>query len=204
MHLDDTIVYLKLIVSPLEEHKIMSIMFYLNMWKLAGDKSRFNTHDFFDRGMRLLLQKKFGIYVYTYFSHADSYNKRTRDNRDFDMLDKYFCDEKEWVGYFKYGYGDVKKLMSNKRIVDDLRQIVKENSFREKPFPHYDTFLEGFIMFLSRRRVEGNEEDIKFETYLEYLKADKFFKKLQKMSWTDSTRKAVFRFYHQFEMVKEK
>ena len=60
----------------------------------------------------------------------------------------------------------------------------------------YDTFLEGFVMFLSWRRVNGDTGEYKFKTYLDELKKDsKFFKKLQGMSWADSTRKNVYKWF---------
>ena len=67
-------------------------------------------------------------------------------------------------------------------------------------FPHYDTFFEGFIRFLSRRRLANDLTDHEFSHYLDLLKADaKFFKKLQGMSWTDSTRQNVYKFFNKIE-----
>jgi len=58
----DCTVYLKILVDKLEDHQLMHIMFRLNMWKLQGDNQcGFKPDDFFDRGFRLLLSKKFNI-----------------------------------------------------------------------------------------------------------------------------------------------
>lgn len=196
---DNHVVYLKLITSKLEDHHLMSIMHTLNLWKLSGRdhyRDGFNTKNYLDRGFRLLLHKKFGIDLY----NEEDYRKRKQEKSDFSALDYYFNNESEMAHYFKCDYKEIQKLLSQKQIINDFREVLKNNKYKQDDhFNHYDTFFHGFIMFVTRRRLCGDESEYKFKTYLDILKNDKFFKKLQNMSWTDSTRKNVYKFFNKIE-----
>lgn len=186
-------VYVKVLTSKLTDHDLMKIMFHLNMWKLQGDGHyNFKPDDFFDRGFRLMLFKKFGIKLYSY----KDWSTRTQNRKDFDILFKYFRNEREFSDAFAFKLSELRLLMGSERIVDDIKELIKSNIYLEPPFKNYEMFFDGFAMFLSRKRVNGDMSEYKFETYLEKLKADtKFFKKLQGMSGTDSTRKNIFEFF---------
>lgn len=193
----DCPVYIKIITDELEDWRLMHIMFRLNMWKLQGSgtgksQGSFRPDKFFDRGFRLFLSKKFGIDIYTY----DDYQSRLRERSDFNVLHKYFRYEHEFSEDFPFDLDELSVIMSRDKIVEDIKHIIDCNNFLELPFPHYDTFLDGFIMFLSGRRIKDDMGEYKFEHYLDLLKNDdKFFKKLKKMSWTDSTRKNVYTWF---------
>lgn len=198
---EDTTIYLKVIIGKLEDYELMKVMVNLNLWKLSNSGNQFHTNNFIDRGFRLFLFKRFGIKIYTY----EDYDKRKRDKTDFDILDYYFRDEVSYAGYFKYSMKEIISLFSNKKIIFDLKEIIKSNDYLEKPFNHYDTFLQGYIMFLSRRRLIRDETDYKFKSFIEVLKKDKkFFNKLQNMSWTDSTRQNIYKFFKNIEQLNHK
>lgn len=188
----DSPVYLKVITDNLEDWKLMHIMFRLNMWKLQGSGHwSFDVNDFFDRGFRLFLYKKFGIELYTY--NNSNWEKRKRDRKDFEILNMYF--RSEWIesDAFPHRLSELSILMSREKIVEDIKGILKINNYRSEPFNNYRTFVDVFVVFLSARRVEGDMGDYKFENYLKALKNDeKFFKKFQKMAGTDSTRKNAY------------
>lgn len=190
----DPIVYIKIITDDLSDNKLMNIMFRLNMWKIAKNGSvdnQFYSNNFLDRGFRLFMKTKFNIVFKDHFRHDDM-----------GVIDKYFKNEYEGACYFNYRLPTLFKLFTNEKIVDDFKNILKHNDYQydEMEFKHFDTFFEGFIRFLSRRRLNDDMSDYKFETYLDLLKADeKFFKKLQGMSWTDSTRQNVYKFFKNIE-----
>ena len=203
----DCTVYLKVLVDKLEDNQLMSAMFTLNLWKLSHRVYQFEIRDFFDRGFRLFIYSKFGIYFYNYDDAFDEkwvrkYTKE-REYDDVDVLDYYFRNENDSADYFKHSYENVSKLFSQKNIVNDIREIVNSNNYLESPFKNYDYYLKGFIMFLSWKRVLGDNSEYKFKTYLDKLYKDKtFFKKLQGMSRTDCTRKNVYNFYREKKKVK--
>lgn len=182
---EDCPVYLKVLTSKLPDHHLMYIMFNLNLWKLKTHHGEFDVYEFFDRGMRLFLYSKFGIQVY------NNSEWRLEDR----ILDYYFVRERDYAGYFKYDIEDLAILFSRQNIVNDIREIINSKK-SENPFRNYDDFLHGFIMFMSERRVNGDDGEYKFQTYLDKLYDDKkFFKKLQSMCGNDSTRKNIFYFF---------
>lgn len=190
-------IYIKVITDKLEEHELMWIMFNLNMWKLYGRDSQYYIKDFFDRGLKLLLLSKFGIDLYK--NDNESYLDRKYNKSDIDVLDYYFRNERESVDYFKFDLDDVSKLFSNKQIVNDLKQIVKINKYKDELFNNYDMFINGFIMFLARKRVSGDSSEYDFNDFLNKLYDDKkFYKKLITMSGNDSTRKNIFNFFEKY------
>lgn len=190
-------IYIKVITDKLEEHELMWIMFNLNMWKLYGRDSQYYIKDFFDRGLKLLLLSKFGIDLYK--NDNESYLDRKYNKSDIDVLDYYFRNERESVDYFKFDLDDVSKLFSNKQIVNDLKQIVKINKYKDELFNNYDMFINGFIMFLARKRVSGDSSEYDFNDFLNKLYDDKkFYKKLITMSGSDSTRKNIFNFFEKY------
>ena len=190
-------IYIKVITDKLEEHELMWIMFNLNMWKLYGSDSQYYIKDFFDRGLKLLLLSKFGIDLYK--NDNESYLDRKYNKSDIDVLDYYFRNERESVDYFKFDLDDVSKLFSNKQIVNDLKQIVKINKYKDELFNNYDMFINGFIMFLARKRVSGDSSEYDFNDFLNKLYDDKkFYKKLITMSGSDSTRKNIFNFFEKY------
>lgn len=197
---DDQVVYVKEITSKLEDNKLMTIMFNFNLWKLSQGHREYDTKKFFDRGFRLLLYKKYGITIHV----NENYKPNIRFKNDFVVLQDYFMGEKyEWTSH--YGYANLKKIFANSQIINDIKQIIKINDYLEPPFKNYYRFVSGFIMYLNRERVRGSEKIYIFNDYLEELKTDKFFKNLQKRSWTDSTRKAVFRYFNdKYEQEKVK
>jgi hypothetical protein len=186
-------VFVKVLTTKLPDNDLMRIMFHLNMWKLQGDgHHNFKPNDFFDRGFRLLLNKKFGISFYSY----SDYDKRTRDRNDFNVLHYFFRNEQDFCEAFAFSFTGLRKLLENPNIIGDLKELLKANDYLEKPFKNYDMFVNGYAMFLSWRRVIGDNSEHKFETYLEKLKNDsKFFKKLQGMSGNESTRKNIYEFF---------
>jgi len=191
----DCTVYVKVITDKLADHKLMGIMFRLNMWKLQGNGHwDLNPKEFFDRGFRLLLHKKFEIDIYTY--NSDEYKNRKRDQDDMRVLLHYTRNERDFCHTFAFGLGDLKTVFENPNIINDLKDLIGANDYLIKPFKNYEMFLEGFAMFLAWRRALGDNDEYKFETYLNKLKANaKFFKKLQGMSGTDSTRINIFKFF---------
>lgn len=196
----DTKVYLKVITSKLKDHELMKVMVHLNLWKLYADYHQFSTGTFLDRGFRLFIFKKFGIKLYWYEGDAEHYKKRTRDKTDFDVLDYYFRDELSYTDRSRYSYHNLLKIFMNEKIIDDLKEIIKGNDYLKKPFNHYDSYLQSFVMFLSRRRLKGDTADYKFEDFLQILyDDDKYFKRLQTRTWTDVTRQSLFKFFQKIE-----
>lgn len=188
----DPIVYVRVIIDKSSDAKLMSIMFRLNMWKLNKHRiHRLETKDFFDRGFRLFMHKKFDIVL----DNATDYKNRERNESDFTILDLYFRRESEMTHDYSYGFKDLIKLFSGEKIIDDLKECVIINDYMEPPFKNYRFFKNGYVMFLSWRRVEGDLTNYSFDDFLTLLKEDKFYKKLIKMSWTDSTRKNVYKFF---------
>jgi len=194
----DTPVYLKVLTDSLKDHWLMYIMFMFNMWKLKTNAyhHRFNIVDFMDRGFRLFLYSKFNIK----FDQYNDYHTRKRKNQDLHELDRYFRKENHDYGLHEYEYNELGIIFSNVRIVDDIREIVEINNYLEEPFKHYEAFFRGFMYYVSERRVNGDVREYKFQTYVDLLLKDKkFHKKLQGMSWTDSTRKNICKFYRLLE-----
>jgi len=168
------------------------------MWKLktSAYHHRFEMVEFMDRGFRLFLYSKFGIK----FDQYNDYHTRKRKNTDLNEIDRYFRKEHYEFGLRKYEYDELAILFSNERIIEDIKEIVRINDYLEEPFKHYETFFRGFMNYVSERRLTGDVREHKFQTYLDLLKKDqKCFKKLQGMSWTDSTRKNVCKFYRLLE-----
>lgn len=186
-------VFVKVLTTKLPDYHLMRIMFHLNMWKLQGDgHHNLRPSDFFDRGFRLLLNKKFGIDLYSY----TDYNTKTRDKDDFYVLHYFFRNERDFCEAFAFDLPELRKLLENPNIIEDIKELLKANDYLEKPFKNYDMFVNGYAMFLSWRRVVGDTSEHKFETYLNTLKSDaKFFKKLQGMSGNESTRKNIYEFF---------
>ena len=195
----DVPIYLKIITDKLEDAHLMSIMFYLNMWKLNNTRlGGFETKDFLDRGFRLFIYSKFNIVLYDY--NSTSWKERTRNTKDKDILDKYFVSETNYAGYFKWGYDEISILFSNKQVVNDFRELLKGNDYLTEPFRNYEMFLEGYAMFISYLRVKGNEDRLYFQTFLDLLYEDKkFYKKLCGMSGTDSTRINIYKFFRNLD-----
>jgi hypothetical protein len=196
----DTTVYLKVITEEDEEFtsgKLMSIMFILNGWKLSkngSDDMKFWIDNFLDRGFKLFLYTKFGIII----------NERKRHD-DIDILDEYFRDESESVAYFNYNSAELFLLFKQERIIEDFKHILRHNDYDDdfrddKIFNNYNYFLQGYVRFISRRRLKNDFSEHLFETYLDILKADKkFFSKLKTMCGNDSTRKNIFLFFDKIE-----
>lgn len=200
----NTPVYLKLITTKLEDYKLMQIMYRLNLWKLSDNyhNGGFKSKDFLERGLRLLFYFKFGI---EFYERPDNilYKDRKKEFDDFHVLDYYFIDEKDFAGYFKTSYAGVGVLFSQENIINDIREIVKINSYSEseKPFKNYDMFVEGFIMYMSYLRRNGYTKKIEFEFFLTNLLKNKdLSKKLPSMSGNESTRKNIYRFYRNFDV----
>jgi hypothetical protein len=195
----DPTVYIKVIVSELKDHDLMLTMYRLNMWKLStsGHTSNgFSIQDYFDRGFRLFLYSKFGIILYEMPTGGEEYHTRRRSKSDVNIIDHYFRRESEISDSYKTSYSGVRILMGNENIINDLKALIDGNDYLEKPFNNYGMFLRGFAMYLGYLRYEGNNKPYRFEYFLDKLYADKsFFKKLQGMSGTDSTRKNIFHFY---------
>jgi len=190
----DTVVYLKVITTELKDNQLMYLMFNLNLWKLYNENyGGFNLKDFLDRGFRLLLKSKFNIKIYDY----KDYSTRIRNKRDLDVLEKYFKGEQDYSDAFSYSYIETALLFNNELIIQDFKELVESNNYLKESFNHYDMFLYGFAMFLSRRRLKGDLTIYKFSDFVEKLKVDtKFFKKLCGMSGNDSTRKNIYQFYN--------
>lgn len=207
----DQIVYLKVLTSKLEDHQLMSTMFKLNLWKLYSSgytHSGFRINDFLDRGFKLLLKSKFDIEFYKfpdYKNNADWYEKRTHDKEDLDVLEHYFVHESEMTADFKYSYHHVGRLLSNPNVINDFRNIIKANDYKEKPFNNYHLFLNGYMYYLSLMRLKGDDRNIfTLDYFLEKLYADeKFFKKLQGMSGNDSTRKNIYKFFRELNLEQD-
>lgn len=195
----DPAVYIKVIITELKDHDLMLTMYRLNMWKLSTSAytyGGFGIRDFLDRGFSLLLNSKFGIKLYTAPGSMPEYEFRTRATSDIKVIDYYFCDENEMSDNFKTSYAGVRILMGNENIVNDLKAIIDGNDYLATPFGNYHLFLHGFAMYLAFLRFRGNNTAYRFDYFLEKLYADKaFFKKLQGMSGTDSTRKNIYHFY---------
>jgi hypothetical protein len=191
----DCTIYIKVITDKLEDHKLMGIMFRLNMWKLQGNGHwDLKPDQFFDRGFRLLLHKKFGIDIYFYTN--TEYDNRKRDKEDMSVLKYYTRKDQDFCDAFAFSLADFKKLFSNPNIINDLKDLIKANDYRIAPFRNYEMFIQGFARFLSWRRVNGDDGEHKFEAYLAKLKENKsFFKKLGGMSGTDSTRINIYKFF---------
>lgn len=187
----DNIIYLKILIDKLSDEHLMSIMFSLNMWKIQKHTMyNFRVNNFLDRGMRLFLYSKFNILL-----DNNDYDNKKRYCKDTNVLQKYFLHETEEY-LCDLPLNELKILFSNVNIINDIKNIIESNNYIVKPFAHYDTFLEGFVMFLSWRRILNDNSEYKFNTYLELLYKDtKFFKKLVGMSSNDSTRKNIYRFY---------
>ena len=191
----DPIVYVRVITDKCTDNKLMSIMFRLNMWKLNKHRIyQLETDTFFDRGFRLFLNKKFNILL----DASSDYNTKVRAESDFRVLDRYFRDEVDYSDSFSYDYENLFKLFSNENIINDFKDFIRANDYMEKPFSNYNYFLNGYIMFVSWRRVIDDNSEYKFDNFLEMLKNDKFYKKLIGMSYTDSTRKNVFKFFRDY------
>lgn len=191
----DCPILVKVITDKQEAHDLMRIMFFLNMWKLQGEyHNGFSPDNFFDRGFRLLLSKKFDVNIYTY----DDYHTKTRERSDFEILHQYFRNQYEETADFSLPLDGIGVLLSQKNIIEDLKELIKSNDYLYStiPFKNFTLFLNGFAMFLSWRRVNGDNNEYKFQTYIDKLYEDnKFFKKLQGMSGNDSTRKNIYIFY---------
>jgi hypothetical protein len=199
---EDTTVYLKLVTNKLEEHKLMEIMFCLNMWKLYSSgftHGGFKITDFLDRGFRLLLFTKFGIEFYKYdYKDPNWYENRARLSEDLDIIDNYFILEYDYSADFKTTYQGVRILFSNENIVNDLKEIIKGNNYNKAPFKNYKFFLEGYARHLAYLRYTKDNEVYSFEYFLEELYKNKaFFKKLIGMSGNDSTRKNIYKFFRE-------
>ncbi len=189
----DCTVYVKVLTDKLADHQLMGIMFRLNMWKLQGRGHwDLKPDEFFDRGFRLFLHKKFGIDTY---SNVE-YNDRTREKEDMQVIQYYTRNEHDFCDAFAFALGDFKTLFEQPNIINDLKDLIKANDYLKAPFKNYDMFLNGFAMFLAWRRACGDNSNIKFQTYMDKLQANaKFFKKLQGMSGTDSTRINIYKFF---------
>lgn len=206
----DINVYLKILTDKLLDHQLMSIMFNLNSWKLVNiDESRGgrNVIDlFFDRGMKFFLYKKFDIDFYYYNKKSENldnytaYQNRKYSTDDIDLLKRYFVDEQDYSADFLFSLYGVSLLFKHVNIINDLKEIVKINKYNDEPFKNFKSFVSGYVMFLSCRRVKGDNNEHKFDTYLEILKQDKsFFKKLQGMAGNDSTRQNIYNFFRKLK-----
>ncbi len=201
---DDTIVYLKVITDKLADNKLTHIMYRLNMWKLSNNTRSyggFNVNLFFDRGFKLLLHTKFDIQFYDYNDVDGNYHNRTRYDSDLEIVDQYFVSESEMSAEFKTSYVGVNMLMSHENIINDIKSIIKGNDYLNPPFKNYGMFLEGYARYLAYLRYKKITKVYQFEEFLEMLYKDKtFFKKLQGMSGTDSTRKNIYHFYRNLNL----
>ena len=204
----DTPVYLKLITTKLEDHKLIGIMYQLNLWKLANQdriNGGFDIKNFLDRGFRLLLFSKFDIELYHHPNNI-RYADRERSNYDIDALDHYFINEQDFAGYFKTSYYGVEVLLTQKNIINDFKAILKANNYnnhkeenKDKYFKNYEKFVEGYIMYLHHLRIKGYSEPIELDYFLKRYHEDKVFsKKLPTMSGNDVTRKNIYKFYRNF------
>ena len=200
----DCPVYVKVLTDKLADNHLMRVMFHLNMWKLqeGNHYHTFNPDKFFDRGFRLFMHKKFGIDIYCP-KHGE-WSNRTRDNDDFDILFKYFRNEKDYSDAFAYSLADLKNLMSQENIIIDIKELFEANNYLEPPFKNYKLFVGGFAMFLSWRRALGDMGEYRFQTYLDLLKKDvKFFKKLPTMNGNDCARKNIYEFFRNLQKNKQ-
>lgn len=205
---DDTVVYIKIVTTQLQDHELMLAMYRLNMWKLYGSHMAyggFQIKDFLDRGFRLFLHTKFGIDLYNRPESSPEYEKRLRNDSDIDVLDYYFRNESEMSDSFKTSYEGVRILMGGANIINDFKAIIDANNYLKAPFKNYIYFLRGFAMYLAYLRYTGITKQYTFDYFLELLYADKsFFKKLQGMSGTDSTRKNIYHFYRNLKLENGK
>lgn len=198
---DDTPVYIKILTSPLKDNQLMGVMFKLNMWKLQGGGHwNFKPDHFFDRGFRLFLYEKFSIDIYSYSEYL------TR-KRDFDVLKYFFRHEQSFCEAFAYSLDGLRLLMESENIVEDIREVLEANNYTkdEVPFKNFDMFVNGFAMFVSWRRVCGDQSEYNFKTWLDKLKADKkLFKKIPGMAGNESTRKNIYEFFRgEFKTKKD-
>jgi hypothetical protein len=194
----DCTIYIKIITDKLEDHKLMGIMFRLNMWKLQGSGHwDLKPDQFFDRGFRLLLHKKFDIEIFHYDRDIEGwYENRLRDKEDMSILQYYTRKDLDFCDAFAFSLAEFKTLFSNPNIINDLKDLIKANDYRTAPFKNYEMFIQGFARFLAWKRVNGDDGEHKFEAYLTKLKENKsFFKKLGGMSGTDSTRINIYKFF---------
>lgn len=199
---DDITVYLKMITSKLEDHQLMEVMYRLNMWKISDlfrNYGGFKVDNFLDRGFRLLLYSKFNIEFYSYTNVE--YENRIRENHDIHIIDQYFIYEADYSADFKTSYQGVQILMSQPNIINDFKAILKGNDYLKAPFKNYSMFLDGYVRYLAYLRYKGYDKVLEFEDVLQMLYNDKkFFKKLQGMSWTDSTRKNIYHFFRNLKL----
>lgn len=202
----DTTVYLKIITTNLSDSQLMEAMYRLNMWKLSEANHSyggFRITNFFDRGFSLLLHSKFNIQFYDYKN--SEYDKRTRENDDLRIIDRYFINESEMSADFKTTYQGVQILLSQENIINDIKSLIKGNDYRPAPFKNYSLFLEGYAMYLAYLRYKRNNQQYDFDFFLTKLYENKtFFKKLQGMSGNDSTRKNIYHFYRNLNLEPTK
>lgn len=196
----DAPVLLKVITSPMQPNKVMSLMLRFNLWKLSttGTWHCANIDLFFDRGLKLLLKSMFNVSFYSF----DNYHTRERGRRDMNVIQNYFTNETKDYGVHPKSYSSLCLLFDNKRIVDDIKEIVAANNYLNEPFSRCNFFVDGFANYLSELRISGDMEHYTFDHFLEMLYADKkFFTKLQGMSNTDVTRKNVYAWFRK-ELIK--
>lgn len=206
----DSTVYLKLLTDKLSDHHLMLTMFMLNVWKMGGnDMMATNIGDFLDRGFCLFLYTKFGIKFYSYDKDEKkntgdnyvNYQKRSQYSDDISVLKYYFRNESNTWAAAHY-YNSIAQIFSNKNIINDLREIINSNKYKEEPFKNHYHFLLGFVMFVSWRRYLGDEAEYKYQTYLDKLYADeKYFKKIKSMAGNDCTRQNIYRWYRQMYVI---
>jgi hypothetical protein len=192
----DSPVYIKVLTSQLSDNKLMSLMLELNAWKIP-DRNYGIANDLFDRGWMLFLKYKFNFNIYHGSNHG--YAERIKYVTDLEMLSAYCKNERETVGYFNLDLIELHHLFNNKRIIDDLNELFIINNWSEssKEFTNQDDFIIGYAMFLSRERLNGNENDLPYEHFLTHFKKEtKLFKKITNMSGNDSTRKNIYKFYN--------
>jgi hypothetical protein len=202
-------VYIKIIIDKLPDDKLMGVMFKLNNWKLySSDTTGYRYHfldSFLDRGFKLFLYVKFGIEFYYNEKEADKekkdykrdYYNRKYDKDDINVIDFYFKNESDFSGDFYYTYYGIKLILTHVNFINDIKDIIQSNKYKEPPFKNFDMFLSSYIMYLSYRRTNlKDENEHKFDTYISLLKEDKkFFKKLQGMCGNESTRKNLYTWF---------
>lgn len=193
------IVYVKILTTRLADHKLMEIMFKLNLWKLySADTQKFRLNDFLDRGFRLLMKSKFNIEIYNF----ENYHERLKNRNDIEVLEKYFVREVDFADSFKHEYNEVRKLLSHPNVVTDFRNIIKANDYLESPFSNYHMFVNGYIYFLSHLRLNGNQRDnLTIDFFIDKLYANKkFFTKLKSMAGNEFTRKNIYKFFRSLNL----
>lgn len=202
----DTVVYLKVITDKLDDHRLMEIMYRLNMWKIsniAHTYGGFRITEFFDRGFRLFMHTYFNIDFYSYGSGERA--TRTRKDEDLRIINHYFITEDDTCADFKTSYEGVQILMSQVRVIEDFKALIKGNDYLTLPFKNYGMFLEGYARHLARLRYKGDTHIYQFDYFLNKLYENKaFFKKLVTMSGTDSTRKNIYHFYRDLNLQVSK